>query len=117
MTRPDRTVVAGARRTVNDPRGIRIARVFQTPFLKYYAIVAGRGQGDVEIADVTPRQAAIAQVAVITGVGRSYGVDLETMPLDRLVGFDGKPLKDISHEGARYFTRKEIERILRAEVR
>ena len=37
--------------------------------------------------------------------------------VDRLVGFDGAPLKDVSHAGARYFTRKEIERILRTEVR
>jgi hypothetical protein len=39
------------------------------------------------------------------------------MPLDRLVGFDGTPLKDVSHEGARLFSRREIERILRAEVK
>jgi len=117
VTRPDRAVYAGTRRTVNDPRGVRIARVYQAPFLKQYAIVAGRGQGDVEISDVTPRGGQIAQVALIAGVGRSYGLDIETMPLDRLVGIDGKPLKDVSHPGARYFTRKEIERILRTEVR
>jgi hypothetical protein len=117
VTRPGKAAVVGSRRTVNDPRGVRIARVFQTPFLKFYAIVAGRGQGDVEIADVTPRQRQIAQVALIAGVGPSYGIDVETMPLDRLVGFDGAPLKDVSHAGARYFTRKEIERILRTEVR
>jgi len=117
VTRPDKAYVAGRRRTVNDPRGVRIARVYQTPFLKLYAIVAGRGQGDVEVADVTPRQGEIPQVALIDGVGRSHGIDVESFPLDRLVGFDGKPLKDVSHAGARYFTRKEIERILRTEVR
>jgi hypothetical protein len=117
VTRPDKATVVGSRRTVNDPRGVRIARVFQTPFLKFYAVVAGRGQGDVEVADVTPRQRQIAQVALIAGVGPSYGIDVETMPLDRLVGFDGAPLKDVSHAGARYFTRTEIERILRTEVR
>ncbi|MHC4955690.1 MAG: hypothetical protein ACYTGZ_17705 [Planctomycetota bacterium] len=117
VTRPDRATLAGTRRTVNDPRGVRIARVYQPPFLKQYAIIAGRGQGDVEIADVTPRQGQIAQVALIAGVGRSYGIDIEMMPLDRLTGIDGKPLKDVSHLGARYLTRKEIERILRAEVR
>jgi len=117
VTFPDRAVFVGRRRTVNDPRGVRIARVFQTPFLKFYAVVAGRGQGDVEVSDVTPRQGEIAQVALLAGVGPSFGVDLETMPLDRLVGFDGAPLKDVSHAGARYFTRKEIERILRTEVR
>jgi len=39
------------------------------------------------------------------------------MPLDRLVGIDGNPLKDVSHPGARYRGKKEIERILRAEIR
>jgi len=117
VTRPDRPAVVATRRTVNDPRAVRIARVYQAPFLKQYAIVAGRGQGDVEVSDVTPRSGAIAQVALIAGVGRSYGLDLETMPLDRLVGFDGKPLKDVSHPGARYLSRKEIERILRVEIK
>ena len=106
VTRPDRAAVVGSRRTVNDPRAVRIARVYQPPFLKQYAIVAGRGQGDVEIADVTDRQQRqIPQTAIIAGVGRSYGLDIEVMPLDRLVGIDGKPLKDVSHPGARYFTR------------
>ena len=118
VTLPDRAVVVGSRRTVNDPRAVRIARVYQPPFLKQYAIVAGRGQGDVEIADVTDRQQRqIPQTALIAGVGRSYGLDIEVMPLDRLVGIDGKPLKDVSHPGARYFTRREIERILRTEIR
>ncbi len=66
---------------------------------------------------MTPRGGPISQVALIAGVGRSYGIEIETMPLDRLVGIDGKPLKDVSHPGARYFRKKEIERILRAEVR
>ena len=41
----------------------------------------------------------------------------EFMPLDRLIGFDGKPLKDVSHAGSRFLTREEIQRILAAEVR
>ncbi|MEM8883725.1 MAG: hypothetical protein AAGD14_06650 [Planctomycetota bacterium] len=117
VTQPDRATIAGTRQTVNDPRSVRIARVYQTPFLKLYAVVGGRGNGGVEISDVTPRQPQIQQVALLNGVGPTYGIDLETMPLDRLVGFDGKPLKDVSHEGARYLTRREIERILRAELR
>ena len=56
-------------------------------------------------------------VRLVDGTGGARGIDLEGMPLDRLVGFDGKPLKDVSHEGARLFTREEIARILRAEVR
>ena len=117
VTLPDTPAAVGRRRTVDDPRAIRIARVFQAPFLKLYAVVAGRGQGDVEIADVTGRLGEIPQAGLVEGVGPATALDLEVMPLDRLVGFDGKPLKDVSHEGARLFTRDEIARILRAEVR
>ena len=59
----------------------------------------------------------LPQVGVVPGVGPTVGLDYEYMPLDRLIGFDGKPLKDVSHEGARLFTREEISRILTAEVR
>ena len=114
---PTRPRITGTRRTVNDPRAVRIARVFQAPFLKQYAIVAGRGGGNVEIVDVTNRSGPFPQAGVVDGTGGARGIDLEGMPLDRLVGFDGKPLKDVSHEGARLFTRAEIVRILRAEVK
>jgi len=110
---PLRPVPAGTRRTVNDPRGVRIARVYQAPFLKQYAIVAGRGRGNLEICDVSARGGAIPQAGVVQEIGPAVGVDLEFMPLDRLVGFDGRPLKDVSHEGARFFSRSEIARILR----
>ncbi|MGH7163232.1 MAG: hypothetical protein ACREID_07095, partial [Planctomycetota bacterium] len=113
----DMPALVGRRRTVNDPRAVRLASVFQAPFLKQYAVVAGRGNGDVEIVDVTARVAELPQAGAIDGVGPAVGVDVEAMPLDRLVGFDGKPLKDVSHEGARLFTRAEIDRILRARLR
>ncbi|MHC4959060.1 MAG: hypothetical protein ACYTGN_11870 [Planctomycetota bacterium] len=114
---PTRPMVTGNRQTVTDPRDVKIARVFQAPFLKQYAIVVGRGNGNVEICDVTNRGGQIPQAGVIDGTGGARGIDLEYMPLDRLVGLDGNPLKDVSHAGARLFTRKEIVRILRAEVR
>ena len=116
VTRPLEPRLTATRRTVNDPRAVRIARVYQAPFLKQYAIVVGRGRGDVEIVDVTLRN-PITQAGVVAGVGPAVGLDYEFMPLDRLVGFDGKPLKDVSHPGSRFLTRKEIQRILAAEVR
>jgi hypothetical protein len=117
VSNPDAPAPVGSRRTVNDPRAVRIARVFQTPFLKQFAIVAGRGQGNLEICDVTARGGPIPQAGVVEGAGRAVGVDLEQVPLDRLVGFDGKPLKDVSHAGSRLLTRREIIRILRVENR
>jgi hypothetical protein len=96
---------------------VEIASVFQAPFLKQFAIVAGRGNGNVEIVDVTARVAALPQAGLLEAAGRATGIDLETFPLDRLVSFEGRPLKDVSHPGARLFTRSEIERILHAEVR
>jgi len=116
VTRPFEARLTATRRTVNDPRAVRIARVYQAPFLKQYAIVVGRGRGDVEIVNVTLRN-PITQAGIVAGVGPAVGLDYEFMPLDRLVGFDGKPLKDVSHKGSRFLTREEIQRILGAEVR
>jgi hypothetical protein len=117
VTAPEAPHLVGARGTVDDPRAVRIACVFQAPFLKQFAIVAGRGAGNVEIIDVTARVAALPQAGLVEAAGRATGVDLECFPLDRLVGFDGRPLKDVSHPGARLLTRPEIERILHTEVR
>ena len=116
VTDPELPRLTGRRRTVSDPRAVRIARVYQPPFLKQFAIVAGRANDSVEITDVTDRT-NLTQAAVVEGTGRVVGVDCESFPLDRLVGFDGKPLKDVSHPRSRYLTRKEIERILRVEIR
>lgn len=110
-------VIVATRRTVSDPRGVRIARVYQAPFLKQFAVVVGRGNGNVEICDVTERTGRIPQAGVIDGTGPAVGVDLEFMPLDRLVGFDGRRLKDVSHVNSRLLSRSEIIRILRAEVK
>ena len=96
---------------------VRIARVYQAPFLKQFAVVVGRGNGNVEISDVSERAARIPLAGVIDGTGPAVGVDLESMPLDRLVGFDGRRLKDVSHVNSRLLTRREIVRILRAEVK
>jgi len=117
VSNPEAPVLAGTRRTVMDPRGVEIASVFQPPFLKQYAVVAGRGGGYVEIVDVTERRRELPRVALVEGTGPVAGVDLEVMPLDRLVGFDGKPLKDVSHPGSRLLTRKEMIRILSVEER
>jgi len=114
---PEAPFITGARGTVDDPRAVRIASVFQAPFLKQFAIVAGRGAGNVEIVDVTARVEALPQAGLVEAAGRATGVDLECFPLDRLVGFNGQPLKDVSHPGARLLTRPEIQRILHAEVR
>ncbi|HEX5137356.1 MAG TPA: hypothetical protein VFY93_10305 [Planctomycetota bacterium] len=114
---PETPQLVGSRGTVDDPRAVRIASVFQAPFLKQFAIVAGRGRGNVEIVDVTARVAQLPQAGLVDAAGRATGVDVESFPLDRLVGFDGKPLKDVSHPGARLLSRPEIERILHAEMR
>ena len=40
------------------------------------------------------------------------GLDLERVRLDRMVDEDGNQIRDVSHDGARTFTRAEIETIL-----
>jgi len=117
ITDPDHPALAGSRGTVNSPKGVEIARILQPPFLKQFAVVAGRGRGNVEICDVTARIKAIPRTALLPAAGAAAGVDLEVFDLDRLVGFDGKPLKDIPQAGARFFSRKEIARLLAVKVK
>ena len=77
-----------------------------------------------EIYDRIVQAKGPGAVALITGeeriqppTARFHVATVEAMPLDRLVGFDGRPLKDVSHVRSRLLTRKEIIRILRAEVK
>ena len=44
------------------------------------------------------------------------GLAVEEMAFDRLIDWDGRPEKDISHPGARYFSRPEALKILRAPL-
>ncbi|MGH7151881.1 MAG: EF-hand domain-containing protein, partial [Planctomycetota bacterium] len=49
----------------------------------------------------------------LPGVLRAEAAAVEEFAFDRMVDEEGRALKDISHEGARFFTRGEIAKLLR----
>jgi len=94
-------------------RSLAVVRAYNPPFLQtHVAIAAAAG---LVLAEITrPREAVLRGTVAAVGLA---GVAVEEFPLDRLVDPRGKPLKDISHEGARYLDAAEIRRVLTAPVR
>src|SRR5207253_7329737 len=91
-------------------RSIGVARVFSPPFLQTCVLAVGR-EG-TQIVDVTkPDQPKV--VASLREPVSGYRVELEEFPLDRTVDADGRPIMDVSHEGARWLDHDELERVLR----
>jgi LVIVD repeat-containing protein len=109
-TRPEiRGIARTFRRSVAD---LALARIYNAPFLQHLALVAGdRGLG---ILDAT-KSAEVETLATIP-MREARAVAVEEFPFDRLVDESGRPLKDISHEGARYLSKAEIEKVLRAPI-
>jgi hypothetical protein len=90
-------------------RSIRVARVYNPPFLQTFVLATG--QLGTQIVDVSkPDKPTI--VASLNQPLAGYALDLEEFPLDRTVDADGKPIMDVSHEGARWLDREELERVL-----
>jgi hypothetical protein len=94
-------------------RSLRLLRAYNPPFLQSYAVVAAAG--GLQVIEVTRPGEPVARAAV--GIPGTLAVQGEEFPLDRMIDFRGKPLKDVSHEGARYLNAEEIRRVLSAPVR
>ena len=92
-----------------DTRAIRVARAYNPPFLQ--SCVVALGASGTQIVDVSkPDRPAI--VASINQPVAGYALDLEEFPLDRTVDADGKPIMDVSHEGARWLDQQEFLRVI-----
>ena len=87
---------------------VDVASIYQVPILAYVAFVSNpRGTITIDVTKAaTP--VALSRIAVSGGHGTAF----EEMPLDRLLDFDGRQLKDVSHADARLFTREELVRLL-----
>ena len=92
---------------------VEIVNVFNPPFLQQFALVPAGDE--FQIVDIS-KSDDLSIVAEFGGMRGAKTVAVERMRLDRLVDEAGSPWKDISHEGARYFSRLEIEKILRAPI-
>ena len=90
----------------------RAVNAFEPPANKLYVYAALGGAG-CAIVDWSDLEAPV--VIDTLPIPVTSGVDVERIQLDRLVDEEGNQIKDTSHDGARTFTRAEIERILGAD--
>jgi hypothetical protein len=94
-------------------RSLKILRVYTPPFLQSFAVVAGAA--GLHLVEITrPAEPVLRATVPFPG---AVATDAEEFPLDRMIDSRGRPLKDVSHEGARYLTAEEIRRILTAPIR
>jgi hypothetical protein len=108
-----RPKLVGSARLTPDCGDLALVKVYNPPFLQSYAIVASGER--LEIVDLT-RSAAPIGAGQFGGLRGAAAIAVESFAFDRLIDEAGVAQKDISHADSRYFTRQEIDRILRAEV-
>ncbi|MBI3272889.1 MAG: hypothetical protein HYZ53_28130 [Planctomycetes bacterium] len=113
ITDPRRPQGMGASMIQNELSAIAVLRTYNAPFLTYFALAVG--PGTTEVIDVT-KPGQPSRLAQVPGLAGAKGIAVESFCFDRTLDEDGKPLKDISHEGARYLTRDELVRILRVQL-
>ena len=94
-------------------RRLRILRAYNAPFLQTYAAVATAA--GLQLVDLT-RPSAPAPAGSVAQAGTT-SLAAEEFPLDRMVDSRGRPLKDVSHEGARWLSPSELRTVLEAPVR
>jgi hypothetical protein len=94
-------------------RTLRTVRVYNPPFLQSFVAVGAAG-GVVLVEVTRPSDPAVRGTAAAPPTGF---LGVEEFPLDRMIDSRGKPLKDVSHEGARYLDPGELLRVLRAPLR
>jgi Ca2+-binding EF-hand superfamily protein len=82
---------------------------YSAPFLERRLLVPG--DAGVAAVDASVSRDPAAGEA-LPAIADAFVVAVEEFPLDAMVAPDGAPLKDVSHEGARWARRGELERIL-----
>jgi hypothetical protein len=113
VTEPVAPRYAGSVNVADGARSVRMVRVYNAPFLQSFAAVVH--PGGVQLVDVT-RPSKPAVVASVAGVPLGRDADVEEFPLDRAVDADGRPILDVSHEGARWLDQGEYLRVLGAPL-
>lgn len=90
-------------------RAIRVARVYNPPFLQTFVVATGAA--GTQVVDVSKPDKPVVVANLNAPLG-AFALDLEEFPLDRTVDADGKPVMDVSHEGARWLDASEFARVL-----
>jgi hypothetical protein len=113
LTEPVAPRFAGSTPIRAGARGLRVVRLYNPPFVQTYALTAD--PAGLQMVDLT-RPTAPVVAASVAGIQLAFEADVEEFPLDRAVDADGKPILDVSHEGARWMSQDEFQRILGAPL-
>ena len=97
-----------------DAKSAALMKAYNAPFVAKYVLAGCAGRG--VIVDVT-KTGDISRAAPTNPTPFTGGRVFEEMPFDQMLDEDGRQLKDISHEGARYLGRDEILKILRVPLK
>ncbi len=113
VTDPTAPQFKGAVGIAAGARSLRVARIYNPPFLQTMVIVTGNA--GVQIIDVTrPTKPEI--VATLNTAIESFDLALEEFPLDRTVDSTGAPIMDVSHADARWLSQAEFLRVMSVPV-
>ena len=93
----------------NSTEMIVSAGIYNQPFLQRILFTPGDQGVFCSDASISSQP---AQLGALAGIRDAYVVALEEFPLDQMVSAQGRPLKDQSHPGSRWFGRGEIARVL-----
>ncbi len=113
VTDPDKPAAVSNPKLGPHPSMVETLHVFNPPFLQDFVLVAGGSLLEVIDVNKSDMSQGAAQFGGLRGL---TCVVAERMSFDRLIDESGRALKDISHEGARFFSRAEVDKILRADV-
>lgn len=106
--------VPGAQRVEGGHRLLPM-RVYNAPFLQQFVVVAGAG-GLGTVLDASKMPTGLQPLALWDDLGQVRDLVLEEFPFDRLQDERGRMEKDIAHDGCRYLSPEEIQRVLSADV-
>lgn len=109
VTDPRRPKTVGAAEAGYATEHLVVGAFYNQPFLQ--TVGFSPGELGVFVTDLSV-SAEPNQLGALAAMRTAYAFALEEFPLDRMIDGEGRRLKDVSHEGARWLYRAEIERIL-----
>ncbi len=97
------------------PGRLQMVRAYNAPFLQQFVLATGSG-GMATLVDASKMPTGLQPLAEVPGATGVRDLVVEEFAFDRLQDERGRWEKDISHDGCRYLTRDEMERVLNAKV-
>ncbi|MEK7469042.1 MAG: hypothetical protein AAB074_16835 [Planctomycetota bacterium] len=114
VTDPEKAQFVSSIQAQDKNDALAVIHAYNPPFLQRFVVMSTTD--GIFIVDAT-KPGTPSIVAAYAGAKGGGAVAVEAFPLDRMIDEDGRQLKDISHEGARYLKKEEFERLLRVPLK